>query len=957
MKKITVLFVLLFSMMLNAQVGVNTTNPDPSSMLDITATNKGVLVPRVSLANVTTTMLDGTNTAATGLLIWNTNAATTGGNGIGFYYFNGTQWMPITQTIPTDADWHEVGTSNPPDNINDNIFTNGNVGIGTINPANRLDVVGGTSASVNRLMTIRSNFTTANTGTGLALINSTSGISNVGSEFESVTTNASGLSHLRFKVHGGGGPNGALLERMRILGNGNVGIGTDTPLDRLHIAGNIRMVDGNQAVGRVMKSNANGTASWQDDNDNQNLSLVGNNLSISNGNTINLSSVNTDNQFIDTFSLVGNILGLSIQNDGQPVQTVNLSSINTDDQNLVTPTLVGTTLNLNIENGTGTSIDLAPLQDGTGTDDQNIQNLGFNAATNILTVGIENGTSQTVSLAALATGGDIQGVTAGAGLTGGGTTGTVTVTAAANNGLNVDTVADNIQLGGPLVENTTISQGIYSLDINLDSTGDFSIQDNGTDVFFVEDTGDIGIGTSNPAYPLHIVENVAATTYGVYIDKADNSTSQTSGLYIQKTGTGTGRSHAIFTNVDGAGTGQKYGIFNNINSSANGNQYGTRNFINSATPSFIFGTFNNLDNAGTGNQYGVYNGMRGIAATNLYGTYNEFNSPSITNETAGVYNSFSDGTPGTGGIMGVFSEFSNSNNGVYYGSRNSFTNAATGTGTKYGTYNLISATAGGTHFGTFNSVSVANGWAGYFLGRNYISDRLSIGITDNPNAALNINKNSTGTYAHIELTEAQANDGARIRFNNSVETTNNWVLYGRADDTNSDSTFNIFNNISGNVVVVNGEGRVGIMRNPATNALEVEGNASKNVAGGWLANSDSRLKKNIATISPNDALEKILQLRGVTYHWNDDKTGTNRPKNLQMGFIAQEIAEIFPEKVTEDNLGFLQTAYGDYDPIVFQAIKALNDKIEKLENENSALKSALKKVNALEAKLEQMNLK
>ncbi|WP_321539489.1 hypothetical protein [Flavobacterium piscinae] len=99
MKKITLILIVLFTQFAFSQVGVNTTTPDPSSMLDISSTNKGVLVPRVSLTNVTTTMLDGTNTAATGLLIWNTNAATVGGNGVGFYFFNGTQWMPITQTI------------------------------------------------------------------------------------------------------------------------------------------------------------------------------------------------------------------------------------------------------------------------------------------------------------------------------------------------------------------------------------------------------------------------------------------------------------------------------------------------------------------------------------------------------------------------------------------------------------------------------------------------------------------------------------------------------------------------------------------------------------------------------------------------------------------------------------------------------------------------------------------
>ncbi|MBK8339426.1 MAG: hypothetical protein IPK99_05190 [Flavobacteriales bacterium] len=49
-----------------------------------------------------------------------------------------------------------------------------------------------------------------------------------------------------------------------MLKNGNTGIGSSTPADRLHVVGNIRMVDGNQAVGRVMVSNANGTATWVD---------------------------------------------------------------------------------------------------------------------------------------------------------------------------------------------------------------------------------------------------------------------------------------------------------------------------------------------------------------------------------------------------------------------------------------------------------------------------------------------------------------------------------------------------------------------------------------------------------------------------------------------------------------------------------------------------------------------
>ncbi|MCI5056447.1 MAG: hypothetical protein MRY83_10090 [Flavobacteriales bacterium] len=47
-----------------------------------------------------------------------------------------------------------------------------------------------------------------------------------------------------------------------IFQSGNVGIGTNAPSDELHIEGSIRMVDGNQANGRILVSDANGTATW-----------------------------------------------------------------------------------------------------------------------------------------------------------------------------------------------------------------------------------------------------------------------------------------------------------------------------------------------------------------------------------------------------------------------------------------------------------------------------------------------------------------------------------------------------------------------------------------------------------------------------------------------------------------------------------------------------------------------
>lgn len=93
MKKILLLLLIPF---LNfSQVGIGTSTPNSSAILDVTSTNKGILIPRVSLNNVTdsTTPI---NSPATGLLVWNTNATVTGGSGIGFYYYTGSQWTPIT---------------------------------------------------------------------------------------------------------------------------------------------------------------------------------------------------------------------------------------------------------------------------------------------------------------------------------------------------------------------------------------------------------------------------------------------------------------------------------------------------------------------------------------------------------------------------------------------------------------------------------------------------------------------------------------------------------------------------------------------------------------------------------------------------------------------------------------------------------------------------------------------
>ncbi|MBK9336328.1 MAG: tail fiber domain-containing protein [Lewinellaceae bacterium] len=132
---------------------------------------------------------------------------------------------------------------------------------------------------------------------------------------------------------------------------------------------------------------------------------------------------------------------------------------------------------------------------------------------------------------------------------------------------------------------------------------------------------------------------------------------------------------------------------------------------------------------------------------------------------------------------------------------------------------------------------------------------------------------------------------------------------------------------------------VGIGRSPITNMLEVEGTASKSTAGDWLANSDARLKKNISPLNSHEMLDKLLALQGVTYEWNDDKTDSKRPEGVQYGFTAQNIQTVFPTLVEEDKLGYLQTAYGTYDAMTVEAIRALHDEIKALKSENARQKT------------------
>lgn len=134
--------------------------------------------------------------------------------------------------------------------------------------------------------------------------------------------------------------------------------------------------------------------------------------------------------------------------------------------------------------------------------------------------------------------------------------------------------------------------------------------------------------------------------------------------------------------------------------------------------------------------------------------------------------------------------------------------------------------------------------------------------------------------------------------------------------------------------------------------LTVYGNASKSSSGAWLANSDRRLKKNIQTISPEVAMHKIKAMQGVSFEWNDTKTGIKRPDGRRLGFIAQELEPLFPNLINEDSNGFLCTAYGEYDPLFVETFKKQQINIENLNTDIETLNNDLNLAKAEKESLE-----
>jgi len=209
---------------------------------------------------------------------------------------------------------------------------------------------------------------------------------------------------------------------------------------------------------------------------------------------------------------------------------------------------------------------------------------------------------------------------------------------------------------------------------------------------------------------------------------------------------------------------------------------------------------------------------------------------------------------------------------------------------------LIHATNGGTASLGYSFVVDGNG-------------RVGIG-TISPDAALTVKTAGQAGYARI------SSDG------------NGPVYSGNGDNqfytNNTVYSTSFYSANKGSVLMrIQDSGNVSIGSTNNTYKLDVTGTIR--ATGDVIAYSDARVKDNVVTIE--NALDKVTKLRGVSYTRNDVED-----KTTKIGVIAQEVLEVLPEVVQQDDEGKYSVAYGNMVGLLIESIKELKAEVDELKS-------------------------
>ncbi len=146
------------------------------------------------------------------------------------------------------------------------------------------------------------------------------------------------------------------------------------------------------------------------------------------------------------------------------------------------------------------------------------------------------------------------------------------------------------------------------------------------------------------------------------------------------------------------------------------------------------------------------------------------------------------------------------------------------------------------------------------------------------------------------------------------------------------------------VTILSSNGNVGIGTTTPSQRLTVNGNVLANNVG---VPSSGRFKHNVLPME--NALEKLLKLEGVTFDWNADFAKDRPGREHDIGFVAEDVAKVFPEVVFFDADG--KVTGMDYSRLTAVAVAAIKQQQAKHEAENAELRARIDRLEAALLKL------
>ena len=519
-----------------------------------------------------------------------------------------------------------------------------------------------------------------------------------------------------------------------------------------------------------------------------------------------------------------------------------------------------------------------------------------------------------------------------------------------------------------------VTTGVAQLSVIQDgsnlSNGTFTIKvrDNGThfEAFRIKHNGNVGIGTTDPAYKLDVSGNLRINEGNTFTDldiKSDRASGNIGGIN--------------FINSADALKGQVYGHTDGSVKIASGGSSVALTILSSGnvgigtTDPAILLTLNESTN---NTSLGFYNDGTDAANRNwIIGSNDQVFGDFLIKTSTAI-----GGNPISAGVARLYINPSGSvgigttNPGAKLDVRDGalFVGDYTGTATPTdgiwmerpaGNSNQIQMyTTGASIFGISSTgTSASIGWSSgqprtvNFVNTGAGTIRVGIG-TDSPVATLDVNgdirigdgvvlsestdranllhiKSETSGWGGLQVSNSSnefifslMGDGS----NGGIYDDQNgdWLLYW-TENASVILNYNASNKLAthtNGIEITNGSLGVGVTPNSTDGRID----ASNDIVA--FQTSDRRLKENITPIT--NALEKVRSLTGVMFDWKEETKSVHGYEGHDVGIIAQDVQAVLPEAVRTNDTGYLSVRYEKMIALLIEANKELATRVEELES-------------------------